>query len=115
MSSNKAFNINCLKFPQTCYVTSFGWYEFSVGLQSIYSTLAKLSMNNGCVKDDGVVAVVCTLADSASMRALELINNHKITLAGWNIFQLLVDFKHVLEDLILSDNKIDNDGARTHH
>lgn len=107
---------NTLKTLDLHYNTSIrgiGWRAFFTCLhKSPNLSLEKLQLYSNNIGDEGAVALAHVLANSTTLKHVDLKDNQDITSMGWqNFFNLLQNSMSPLEGLILSCNNIDDCSA----
>jgi Ran GTPase-activating protein (RanGAP) involved in mRNA processing and transport len=99
------------------HMTPVGWQDFSKCLSDPASTLEQIDLGQCNMDDVGAVAFYSALAKNKSLTVLKMVNVESITPIGWcTCFELLVNNNSsettiALEDLHLSCNTINDDGA----
>lgn len=99
-----------LRLNDTETIWSLGWQAISNLLQNHNATLVELDLNMNNIDNEGAISLANALANSPSLRILDLGSNSLIHAAGWRA--LSVCFQNsILEEINLSENRIDDEVA----
>ena len=110
-----------LNLSDSFLVTSEGWQRFARCLRNPSIALEELGVSHchyvdGEVRvgldDEGVIAIGESLAMNTTLKKLDMSHNNNVTSDGWiQFFHVLLQSKCSLEELNVSCNSIDDDGA----
>jgi len=110
-----------LNLSVSAFVTSEGWQQFARCLRNPSIALEELGIRHcsnidGEVEvgldDEGAIAIGESLAMNTTLKKLDMSHNTDITSDGWiQFFHVLLHSKCSLEELNVSRNSIDDDGA----
>jgi len=75
-------------------------------------SLAALDLRRNSIGDSGVMAIGYGLANNTTLKNLDLSHSRSVSSAGWRtLFGILRNSNYSLEQLLLSDNSIDDEGV----
>jgi len=93
-------------------ITPLGWRDFSNGLGAPSSALMELKLEDCSINVEGAAAIFQALGYNITLKKLKLSENQYIASTGWAAcFQLLINSQSALEDMMFSNNNIDDEGA----
>ena len=113
--------VKSVSLAYSTYITSEGWQRFARCLRNPNIALQELNVRSchdvdGEVEvgldDEGVIAIGESLAMNKTLKKLDMSHNIGITSDGWiQFFNVLLQSKCSLEELNVSRNSIDDEGA----